>query len=214
MRIAVALYAIIGVCLIVFGCVLQNPPKGYAPGMFVAVGSLNLFAALAGFWGSYNKKRILLIFIVCGGLSTLLQIIFEITLQTAYDSIYNAIKDNSGDSGKPNLDKQLNIMRWVLIGFIFVELLTLTLACILKWVVKGADEYHGFDDDANEARQLNMGNLRSDLEANQNKNLTAYDKIKEKMSLKYGKVSGGGPRGQDPPSWKKKVELSFGNGRG
>ena len=53
---------------------LQNPPKGYAPGMFVAVGSLNLFAAMAGFWGSYNKKRVLLVFIVFGGFSTLLQV--------------------------------------------------------------------------------------------------------------------------------------------
>ena len=50
MRISIFLYAAIGVCLIVFGCVLENPPADYAPAMFVAVGSLNLFSALAGFW--------------------------------------------------------------------------------------------------------------------------------------------------------------------
>ncbi len=35
-----------------------------------------------------------------------------------------------------NLEKQLNAMRWVLLGFIFIELMTLVLACLLKWVIK------------------------------------------------------------------------------
>jgi hypothetical protein len=50
MRVAVGFFFVVGIILIVFGCVLTNPPKGYAPGMFVAVGSLNLFSSLAGFW--------------------------------------------------------------------------------------------------------------------------------------------------------------------
>lgn len=83
MRIAVFFFVAVGVGLIVCGCILQNPPKDYAPAMFVAAGSVNLFASLAGFWGSYNKKRVLMVFIVFGGLSVVLQSAFEISLFTS-----------------------------------------------------------------------------------------------------------------------------------
>lgn len=83
MRIAVFFFVAVGVGLIVCGCILQNPPKDYGPAMFVAAGSINLFASLAGFWGSYNKKRVLMVFIVFGGLSVVLQIAFEISLFTS-----------------------------------------------------------------------------------------------------------------------------------
>ncbi len=33
--------------------------QDFAPVMFVILGCLNLFACLMGFWGSYNKKRVL-----------------------------------------------------------------------------------------------------------------------------------------------------------
>lgn len=35
-----------------------------------------------------------------------------------------------------NLSKQLSWMRWAVVGFLFVELLTLTLGVLLKWVIK------------------------------------------------------------------------------
>jgi succinate-acetate transporter protein len=44
--------------------------------------------------GSYNKKRVLMVFIIFGGLSTLLQGIFEISLMTAFGSVAGAIKDS------------------------------------------------------------------------------------------------------------------------
>lgn len=208
MRVAVFFFCCVGIALIIFGCVLENPPKGYAPGMFVAAGSLNLFASMAGLWGSYNKKRILLIFIIFGGISVVLQIAFVITLHTSFDSVVDAIKKNSGPEKQDNLVKQLNAMRWVALAFIFIELLTLILACILKWVIKEDNAYHGFDDDQQEQRALAMGNLRSDLEANANKNVKSYDRIKEKMAIKYGSL------GQATGDWKQKVKISFGNGRG
>jgi hypothetical protein len=34
------------------------------------------------------------------------------------------------------VDRNLNIMRWIALGFIFFELLTLILAVLLKWVIK------------------------------------------------------------------------------
>ena len=83
MRIAVGFYVAVGVALIACGCVLQNPPKDYAPAMFVVVGSLNLFASLAGFWGSYHKLRVLMVFILFGGFSVILQIAFDISLFTS-----------------------------------------------------------------------------------------------------------------------------------
>ena len=83
MRIAVGFYVAVGIALIACGCVLQNPPKDYAPAMFVVVGSLNLFASLAGFWGSYHKLRVLMVFILFGGFSVILQIAFDISLFTS-----------------------------------------------------------------------------------------------------------------------------------
>ena len=70
--------------------------------MFVVVGSLNLFASMAGFWGSYHKKRILLVFIVVGGFSVLLQIAFDISLFTSESGILVMITTgNSADGSLP-----------------------------------------------------------------------------------------------------------------
>lgn len=74
MRIAVGFNFAVGIALIAFGCSIQNPPTAYPPVMFVFVGSLNMFASVAGFWGSYNKKLLLLLFLGVGGLSLLLQV--------------------------------------------------------------------------------------------------------------------------------------------
>jgi len=210
MRVAIVFYAAAGVALIAFGCVLQNPPKGYAPGMFVAVGALNLFAACAGFYGSYNKKRVLFVFIIFGGLSTLLQIVFEITLFTVFNKVLTAIRANSEPTGNKytQLGKQLNIMRWVMVGFIFVELLTLVLAVLLKWVIKVDRTYHGFDEENNQARMLAMGNLRSDIDARGPEKQSKYDKIRENMAAKYGSAVGGSAGG-----WKQKAQVSWANGR-
>jgi len=208
MRVAVFFYVAVGIALIVFGCVLQNPPKSLAPALFVAAGSLNLFAALAGFWGSYNKKRILMVFIIFGAISTIIQIAFVISLFTMFDKMVNKVAEpsaNNPDQQKKHDDtaKQLNIMRWVSLGFIFVELLTIILAVLLKWVIRGDDEaYRGFDDDVNEARQLNMTNLRSDVEKASKGKERAYDKIKEKMAAKYGALTQGG-------DWRSKTKLSW-----
>lgn len=208
MRIAVFFFVAVGVGLIVCGCILQNPPKDYAPAMFVAAGSINLFASLAGFWGSYNKKRVLLVFIIFGGLSVLIQIAFVISLFVSFDRVANAIEPS--DPTNPNIQarhdkvaKNLNIARWLMIGFIFFELLTLVLAVLLKWVIKPADTtYRGFDDDANEQRQLALANLGESVAKNKTKE-RAYDKIRDKMAAKYGALA---QTGQD---WRAKTKMSF-----
>mmetsp|Transcript_9777 Transcript_9777/g.24362 ORF Transcript_9777/g.24362 Transcript_9777/m.24362 type:complete len:222 (-) Transcript_9777:3-668(-) len=206
MRICIAFFLVIGILFIIFGCMLQNPPRAYAPGMFVAVGSFNLFAALVGFWGSYNKKRALLVFLGVGGFSTILQIVLFVTLLTVFDKVVEAIKKASqmDDVQEARLGKQLNWMRWVLVAFLFVELLTLVLAILLKWVIKDDDNtYRGFDDEANEQRMLAMGTLRSDIERGGERSERPYDKIRQKMSLKYGAVAGAAA------SWKSKMALSW-----
>ncbi|GAX75087.1 hypothetical protein CEUSTIGMA_g2531.t1 [Chlamydomonas eustigma] len=209
MRIAVVFFIAVGVALIAFGCVLQNPPKDYAPILFVVVGSLNLFSSLAGLWGSYNKKRILLIFIIFGGLSVLLQIAFTISLFTLFDRVTEAIAP-TGTAGSTqeishnNVSRNLNIMRWVSIGFIFFEILTCLLAILLKWVVKEDDDrYTGFDDESNEQRQVALSTLRGDIEKNAVRNERAYDKIRDKLAAKYGALA---PAGGD---WRAKTKVSW-----
>jgi hypothetical protein len=211
MRTAIIFFVAVGVALIACGCVLQNPPKDYAPVLFVVVGSLNLFSSVAGFWGSYNKKRVLLVFILFGGLSVLLQIAFTISLFTLFDRVTEAIAPaapagSAQETSHSNLAKNLNIMRWISLGFIFFEILTCILAILLKWVIKEEeDRYRGFDDDNNEQRQVALSTLRGDIEKNATKNEKAYDKIRDKMAAKYGALAqaGGDWRAKTKVSWMK-----------
>ncbi|GFH31538.1 uncharacterized protein HaLaN_30601 [Haematococcus lacustris] len=56
MRVAIFFYFCVGVALIVFGCSLLNPPSAFAPAAFVALGALNLFASMAGFWWAASAR--------------------------------------------------------------------------------------------------------------------------------------------------------------
>lgn len=191
MRAASVIYMLVGIALIVFGCVIQKPPKAWAPALFVTVGSLNLFASLLGLWGSYHKRRILLFFIVFAGLSVAIQIAFDIGLIVSFNGAVNAVVKQDQDPTKyAQVSKQLNIARWVFLGFIFVELMTIILAVLLKWVIADEDNtYKGFDDDVNEQRALNMSNLAKDIEKGKKAGKeSAYEKIRVKMQAKYGQV--------------------------
>ena len=180
MRISVAIFLLVGIALIVFGCVVQNPPKKFAAAMFVVVGSLNIFGSLLGLWGSYHKHRILLLFLAVGGLSVILQIAFDIALLVAFDKCVDAIAPlpppyppspppappsapaaafspppppsppstyDADVASHDKVAKDLNIARWVFIGFIFLEIVTLVLAVLMKWVIKEEDNrYKGFGE--------------------------------------------------------------------
>ena len=213
MRVSVFFFVAVGVGLIVMGVYIQNPPTDWAPALMVAVGSINLFASMAGFWGSYNKKRVLMVFIVFGGLSVLIQIAFEISLFFLFDSVVQQIAPSSKtDSAAQELhntvSKQLNIARWIAVGFIFIEIITLVLACLLKWVVKTEDEgYKGFDEANEEQRAMQLSTLRGDVENGPGKE-RAYDKIKDKMAAKYGGLTGGN-MSAGVGDWKSKTGVSW-----
>lgn len=213
MRVSVFFFIAVGIGLIVMGVYIQNPPTDWAPALMVAVGSINLFASIAGFWGSYNKKRVLLVFIIFGGLSVVLQVAFEISLFFLFNSVVQNIApssttDSTAETLHNNVAKQLNIARWIAVGFIFIEIITLVLAVLLKWVVKTDDDgYTGFDQASDEQRTLQLSSLRGDVEAGAGKE-RAYDKIKDKMAAKYGGLTGGN-MSAGVGDWKSKTGVSW-----
>lgn len=213
MRVSVFFFIAVGVGLIVMGTSIQNPPTEYAPAFMVAVGAINLFASMAGFWGSYNKKRVLMVFIILGGLSVLLQIAFEISLFFIFDKVVQQIApssktDSTIQAKHDSVSKQLNIARWIALGFIFIEIITLVLAILLKWVVKSDDDtYQGFDEVNEEQRQTQLANLRGDIEHGSAKE-RAYDKIKDQMAAKYGGLTGGN-MSAGVGDWRTKTNVSW-----
>ncbi|MEW5307988.1 MAG: hypothetical protein WDW36_010354 [Sanguina aurantia] len=234
MRIAVGFNFAVGIALIAFGCSIQNPPSAYPPVMFVFVGSLNMFASVAGFWGSYNKKLLLLLFLGVGGLSLLLQVAFEISLQFIFDKVVDQISpitqihtnatiatdttaatnatvtdDPASVAQHHQVSKELNIARWVLIGFIFVEVglgvgfikddaydwmeqvLTLVMAILLRYVIKEDVPYDSFDPENAEQRSLAIHKLSADVGKGRSTSERTYDKVRAKMASKYGQYTHG-----------------------
>ncbi|GIL84826.1 hypothetical protein Vretimale_14369 [Volvox reticuliferus] len=208
MRIAIFFNLVIGVALIVFGCKVQNPPKDAAPVMFVVLGTFNLFASLLGFWGSYHKKRVLVGFLICGGLSTLLQIALVLALLFALDSV--AAKIESPKQNPNKYDKvatQLSVARWVALGFVAVEVFTLTMAALLRFVIKEEQPYNSFDAETAQQRSNTLSSLARDIEKFASKSKTmgerAYDKVRSKMAAKYGNYS------STDADWKSKAKISW-----
>lgn len=210
MRIAIFCHVAIGVGLIIFGCSVQNPPKDFAPVMFVILGTLNLFSSLLGFWGSYHKKRVLVGFLVCGGFSVLLQIALELALLFAFDDVLKQVEKKPAegeDMSKYNrVAHQLNLSRWVLLGFICVEVFTIVMAVLLRFVIKEEQPYDAFSEQTTEQRNTTLSNLARDIEkfASRSKSMgeRAYDKIRNKMSAKYGNYS-------HESDWRSKTNLSW-----
>lgn len=93
---------------------------------FVILGSLNLFASMIGFWASFNKKKLLMGFLVCGGVSTLLQIGLTLSLLLAFEAVLGRIVQPTDEKYK-KVSRSLNIARWVSLGFIFFEIFSLVM---------------------------------------------------------------------------------------
>lgn len=93
---------------------------------FVVLGSLNLAASLIGFWASFHKKKLLMGFLVCGGVSTLLQIGLTLSLLLAFEQVLSRIVKPT-DTKYSKVSRSLNIARWVSLGFIFFEIFSLVM---------------------------------------------------------------------------------------
>ena len=155
-----------------------------------------------------------MVFIIFGGFSVLLQIAFEISLFFIFNKVVESIApssktDSTAQSLHESVSKQLNIARWIALGFIFIEIVTLVLAVLLKWVVKTDDNgYHGFDEVNEEQRAMQLSNLKGDVERDGMGKERAYDKIKDKMAAKYGGLTGGNISA-GVGDWKSKTGVSW-----
>ncbi|KAG2427731.1 hypothetical protein HXX76_012056 [Chlamydomonas incerta] len=208
MRIAVFFSCVIGVAYIIFGCKVQNPPKDFAPVMFVILGVLNIFASLLGFWGSYHKKRVLLGFLVCGGFSILLQIALVLALLFAFDKVTAKIVDPTENPQQyKQVSNQLSIARWVALGFIVLQIFTIALAVALRFVIAEEQPYDAFDATTSEQRGKTLSGLAKDIEkfASKSKSMgeKAYDKVRSKMAAKYGNYA------QTDNDWRSKTKVSW-----
>ncbi|GFR51248.1 hypothetical protein Agub_g13623 [Astrephomene gubernaculifera] len=208
MRIAIFFNFVFGIAFIVFGCKVQNPPKDFAPVMFVIMGTLNMFASLLGFWGSYHKKRVLVGFLACGGFSIILQIALITALLFAFESVVGRIASPSEDKAKyDKVAHQLSVSRWVALGFLAVELFTLTMALLLRFVIQEEQPYNSFDPESAQQRTNTLSSLAKDIErlASKSKSMgeRAYDKVRNKMTAKYGQYS------HADSDWRSKTKVSW-----
>ena len=160
-------------------CSVQNPPKQFAPVAFVILGCLNLFASLLGFWGSYHKKRVLLGFMVCGGISVLLQIALVLALLFSFENVAKSIVDPKKDPKKyDKVTKQLNIARWAALGFIAIEIFTLAMAILLRFVIKEEQPYNAFDEETTQQRSTNLSSLTKEMERTMGKAKSVSEKVR------------------------------------
>lgn len=147
--------------------------------MFVVLGCLNIFSSLLGFWGSYHKKRVLLGFMVCGGFSILLQIGLVLSLLFAFTPVSEAIMDPTTDPAKyDQVASELNVARWALIGFLIVEIFTLVMAILLRFVIPEERPYNSFDAESAEARTSTLSSLQKDVEKFANKSKSMSEKVR------------------------------------
>lgn len=59
---------------------------------------------------------------------------------------------------------QLNLSRWVLLGFICVEVFTIVMAVLLRFVIKEEQPYDAFSEQTTEQRNTTLSNLARDIE--------------------------------------------------
>ncbi len=59
---------------------------------------------------------------------------------------------------------QLSIARWVTLGFVAVEVFTLTMAVLLRFVIKEEQPYNSFDAETAEQRSNTLSTLARDIE--------------------------------------------------
>ncbi|KXZ49743.1 hypothetical protein GPECTOR_19g194 [Gonium pectorale] len=208
MRVAIFANFGVGIAFIVFGCQVQNPPKSFAPVMFVILGTLNLFASLLGFWGSYHKKRVLVGFLGCGGFSILLQIGLILSLLFAFEDVAKKIVSPEKDKAKyDEVAKELSLARWIAVAFVLVELFTLAMAVLLRFVIKEEQPYDSFDAETAQQRTNTLSSLARDIEkfASKSKSMgeRAYDKVRTKMQAKYGQYS------HTDSDWRSKTKVSW-----
>eukprot|EP00201_Polytomella_parva_P022184 CAMPEP_0175042986 /NCGR_PEP_ID=MMETSP0052_2-20121109/2900_1 /TAXON_ID=51329 ORGANISM="Polytomella parva, Strain SAG 63-3" /NCGR_SAMPLE_ID=MMETSP0052_2 /ASSEMBLY_ACC=CAM_ASM_000194 /LENGTH=119 /DNA_ID=CAMNT_0016305923 /DNA_START=482 /DNA_END=838 /DNA_ORIENTATION=+ len=118
----------------------------------------------------------------------------------------NKIKPTT-DKNYQHIAKMLNTARWVALGFIFLELMTLIMAILLRFVIKDDVPYTSFSGEGLEKRAAGLDGLAKDIEraSTRGKSMSekAYDKIRAKMSAKYGNLS------NNDVDWKQKTKFSW-----
>jgi preprotein translocase subunit SecG len=205
MRVLVALNLVTGLCLIIFGTVLQKPIRSFPPVAFILLGVLSWVSAIVGLVAGHKVPCCLSIFLTMHGLNTLCQAILVVLLHVDREGLVKIIGPPEADGmyGEKKVNDTMKAASWIMLIFLLLEVLVFMLAVALRyWLDPDPDNiYTNFEQQNQEERTLSMSALRTDVEvggAQYNAgNNSVYNKLRAKMANKYGQFSHG-------VSWKPK----------
>ncbi|KAK9862058.1 hypothetical protein WJX84_004809 [Apatococcus fuscideae] len=186
----------IGIGFIVFGCVLQSPPKAGVPVMLVVVGVFTFIAAVCGYIGSRFRSLFLTIYLIAGSIATLVHAVMILVCFFAFEHVVARIdaidiKDSKLIS-RDSIKERLKTGAWVFIWIVVAEAVSLGLAFWMRFQgeLEGAyDTVEDAETAAENRRMVAMGALKSSSYSAKGLDNRAYDRTAAKMDRKYGKFS-------------------------
>ena len=211
MRVCMIANLIAGISLIAFACSVQFPITTLPAVGMLLLGILSVLSTIAGLIGSWHTRICLTAFLFMGGVSTFFQMVLVIAMHVNFDGVLADLDPHTeGKYSRENVAKVLESAKWAMLVFLLLEMVTLVLAVLLKYFIPAdpLGDYDNFDEAVASERMISMQALRSDIEGRARPSSPGsgvsktYDKLRGKMSSKYGQFSHG-------VEWKKKSWFSF-----
>ncbi|KDD76086.1 hypothetical protein H632_c362p1 [Helicosporidium sp. ATCC 50920] len=215
LRTVAILNFLFGLAFLIYGLVIQTPPKTSIPLGTVILGTLSCVVALFGIIGSWRWLCCLTAYLVCGCLVTLGQMGIVIAMFVNEDAIVNQQATwnmNNDPTWLPTPDNiqsianQINVGRWFFLVGVILQAIGLMVAVFLRLRKPAESEYDEFDaEQAKEMQrtadqQVQMQELRDGLgrpsgapqtmgRANLYASNSLNKSVSKRMTGKYGDYS-------------------------
>jgi hypothetical protein len=185
MRFFLFIEVVVGALFIIFGLVLQTPPKASVPIGLIVLGGLTLINSFFGCIGSCYKRALLTLYLIIGTILTVAQavLVFYIFGKETTVATRIARYDNSSnlDLKVQDVRHDLNYIKWILLVFVILEIVSLLIAFVMRCCVDPDGHYGNFEDE--EARYNTQMNTMPNSSGNTGK---AYDSQSSSIASKYG----------------------------
>ncbi|GMH39788.1 hypothetical protein BSKO_07686 [Bryopsis sp. KO-2023] len=207
MRLFLAVFVVGGLGSIIFGCILEIPPKSLPSMGMVMVGVLTLMAAMFGYCGSYGQDCCLKMFLSMALVSLALQASFVLALHFDFDKVLETIHDGKD---KQRVVDTLKAGKWIFVVMLAAEVIAFFIAIILRCCRSNEPPFDALEDPTPIAAKRDRGRdrsnvalqkLRTDIVRNKEDSASNYERVRQKMQKKYGKFSHGVDWGKKKRKW-------------
>lgn len=185
MRFFLVMEVLIGILFIVFALVLQTPPKTAVPIGLVVLGGLTLVNSLFGCVGSCYVRKLLTWYLVIGVILTAAQAVLVFYIYGNEAKVARTIATYDKQDARVQLSdiadvrKTLDYVKIVLLIFVIAEIISLTIAFVMRCCVDPDGHYGDFSDE--EARYNTQMNTMPSSSGGK-----AYNSQKSSIASKYG----------------------------